>query len=93
MQVGDKIFVETKDAWYTYTATEVGLVVDPAKGYYVVSPTATKDLNATPTQKLMTMTSCHPPYSASQRMVTHAKLTDVRPRGDGPPAGAPSSAI
>jgi sortase A len=90
--LGDKIFVETKDAWYTYEVTESGLIVDPKGGYYVVSPTGKKNSTAAPTEKLMTLTSCHPPYSASQRIIAHAKLTDVRARGLGPPPGAPSGA-
>ena len=87
---GDQIFVETKDAWYTYVVYQSRLHVDPRGGYYVVSPTASKDNTKKPTKKLMTLTSCHPPYSAAQRTITHAELTDVRARGLGPPAGVPA---
>lgn len=89
---GDKIFVETKDAWYTYVVYQSRLIVDPKGGYYVVSPNATKDNSKVPTKKIMTLTSCHPPYSAAERIIAHAELSNVRARGLGPPPGAPSSA-
>jgi len=34
----------------------------------------------------MTMTACHPKYSASQRYVVFARLVRVSPRADGLPA-------
>ena len=42
-RAGDKIFVETKDAWYTYTVTVTNKIVDPQDGYYVVYPVPQED--------------------------------------------------
>jgi len=92
LNVGDQVFVETKDAWYTYTVYQARLTVKPEDVYVVAPVPAPNQGGAVPTERLMTMTSCHPPYSASQRMVVHLKLSAKRPRGDGPPPGAPSSA-
>mgnify|MGYP006263152449 CR=1 FL=1 len=39
-----------------------------------------------PRQAWMTMTSCHPKYSARERFVVFAKLVRTIPRGDGLPA-------
>src|SRR4029079_16532469 len=41
---------------------------------------------ATPTTAVMTMTSCHPKYSATQRYVTFSHLVKVLPRSEGLPA-------
>lgn len=90
LEIGDKVYVETKDAWYTYQVFQTRKVVDPRGGYYVVSPAGVEDVEKKPTKKIMTMTSCHPPYSAAKRMVAQAELVDAQPRGLGPPPGAPA---
>ena len=41
---------------------------------------------ATPTEPLLTMTSCHPEFSSRQRWVTHARLERVLDRTGGLPA-------
>lgn len=92
LEVGDTIYVETKFAWYTYTVTESRLIVKPSD-VYVVAPVPEKGREAEkPTERLLTLTTCHPPYSAAERMITHAKLAGVRARGLGPPPGAPGAA-
>ena len=93
LEIGDKIFVETRDAWYTYVVYTTRLIVEPRSGYYVVSPSGTKDTTKRPTKKIMTLTSCHPPFSAAQRMITQAELTDVRGKGQEPPPGLPVDAV
>jgi sortase A len=93
LQPGDQIFVETKYAWYTYQVETAGLIVDPSD-VYVVQPVPEKGMaGAAPTRKLLTMTSCNPPYSAAERIIVHAVQTDVQPRAEGPPVGAPKSAM
>jgi sortase A len=49
-----------------------------------------------PTEAWMTMTACHPKYSASQRYVVFARLVRVIPRENGLPASfmvRPSGAV
>ena len=90
---GDQIFVETKYAWYTYEVRTPRKIVLPTD-VYVVQPVPEKGkADAVPTERLLTLTSCNPPYSAAERIIVHAVQTDVRPRAAGPPPGVPSAAI
>src|SRR5664280_1001602 len=40
---------------------------------------------ATPTQAVLTFTTCNPKYSASQRLVLHGLLESTQPKSAGPP--------
>ena len=80
---GTAVVLETRDTWFTYRVT----------GSRVVSPRAVEvtypvpgQPGAVPTQRLLTMTTCHPKYSARQRLVVRADLTAVDDKKDGPPA-------
>ena len=86
LQPGDPVVVETKTTWYVYRVKGLagGLerpaadgiagreIVDPGDGA-VVSPVPNRP-DATPTEKLMTMTTCTPKFTATRRMVIHAVL-------------------
>jgi sortase A len=83
LQPGDAVVVETRDTWFTYTVT----------GTRIVRPTAIEvtwpvpgDRGATPTARLLTMTTCHPRFSARQRMVVSAELTATDAKSSGTPA-------
>ena len=83
LQPGDAVVLETRDTWFTYTVT----------GTQIVRPTAVEvtypvpgDRGATPTQRLLTMTTCHPRFSARQRMVVSAELTATDAKRTGTPA-------
>jgi sortase A len=96
---GDAIVLETKTKWFTYTVQDM-----PAQGVYpaidhqeIVDPTTVSvayavpdqpDPSLTPTEKLLTFTSCNPKYSAAQRIVVHAVLTSTMDKSPGklPPA-------
>ncbi|MCW2606260.1 MAG: sortase family protein [Frankiales bacterium] len=82
---GDAVVLETRDSWFTYRAT----------GTQIVAPTAVEVTypvpgrpGATPTQRLLTLTTCHPEYSAKQRMIVSAALEGRLAKGPGvvPPA-------
>ena len=82
LQVGDPVVVETRDAWFTYRVT----------GTRIVRPSAIEvawpvpgHAGATPTRRLMTMTTCHPRYSARQRLVVSAELSATDPKTGAPP--------
>lgn len=84
LQPGDRVVLETRDRWLTYTVS----------GAQVVAPTAIEvtypvpgDADAVPTEQLLTLTTCHPKYSARQRLVVRAALTEERAKADGPPEG------
>ena len=80
---GDEVVLETRDGWFTYTV----------RGSEIVAPTAVEvtyavpgDPDARPTERLLTLTTCHPKYSARSRLVVRAVLTAATARSAGPPA-------
>ncbi|MFZ0161420.1 MAG: class E sortase [Kineosporiaceae bacterium] len=75
--IGDAIVVETATGWYTYRVT----------GHRVVAPRESEvvagnpdDPAAAPVRAMLTLTSCHPVYSAERRWVVHAVLDTIRVR-------------
>lgn len=79
---GDAIVIETRDRWITYRVTET-LIVDPgAVGVILPVPDHPGD---TPTQKLLTFTTCNPRYSAAQRLIVHAVMMANTAKADGVP--------
>jgi sortase (surface protein transpeptidase) len=103
LRPGDAIVVETENNWFTYRVlgdpATGNFTTDPSgiPGQEIVLPTAvdviapTPDaLNSAPTGNYLTLTTCHPKFSARQRMVIHA-VQDGGPVAkvdapDGPPA-------
>lgn len=83
LRPGDAVVLETRDTWFTYRVT----------GSEIVSPDAVEvtypvpgDPTATPTKKLLTMTTCHPKYSAKQRLIISSELESADPKSAGRPA-------
>jgi sortase A len=83
LQVGDPIYVETQDGWYTYTFR--GLEYVTPYGVGVIDPVPQVE-GATATDRLITLTSCNPLYIASERIIAYGVLTDWQPRSAGAPA-------
>ena len=101
MRPGDPIVVETADAWFVYR-----VLGDPATGDFttdptgipgqeIVSPSQVSVIAPTPgaqeaTGAYLTLTTCHPKFSARQRLVVHAVQEgaplDRASSPDGPPA-------
>jgi sortase A len=79
---GDAIIVETRTTWYVYRETREQKVSPSA--LWVTYPVP-GHLGEAPTQRLLTFTTCHPKYSASQRLILFAQLASARPKADGPP--------
>ncbi len=82
LQVGDPIVVRTRDTWYVYRVTS-SQVVRPWQTD-VIDPVPSEP-GATPTTAMMTMTTCHPMYSASERYVVHSELDYWMPASEGTP--------
>jgi sortase A len=83
LRVGDHVFVETKDGWYQYTF----------RNLHYVQPTAVTVLqpvpehpDTSPTQRMITMTTCNPFYSTAERIVAYGVFDTWYPRAGGPPA-------
>ena len=83
LQPGDAVVVETRDTWFTYTVTGTRIVRPSA---IEVTYPVPGDRAATPTKRLLTMTTCHPRFSARQRMVVSAELTATDAKSSGTPA-------
>ena len=92
LRKGDTIVVETKSGYSVYAVDR----------HLIVSPTAVDVIAPVPGQPgakadgaWLTMTACHPKYSAAQRYVVVSKLVHTYTRAQGMPAGtltAPSGA-
>jgi sortase A len=91
LRAGDAVIVETKPFWYVYRVKGLdhGLTVpdrDGVPGREIVDPTDGAVLlpypdhpGGRPFERLMTMTTCHPKFTATERMIVHAKLAERVP--------------
>ena len=77
LRTGDEVIVETAagESVYAVTSHEI---VRPWESD-VIAPVP-GDPAATPTKALLTLTSCHPRFSAKQRWIVHAELVRTRTR-------------
>ena len=85
---GDPIVVETADSWFVYRVlgdpATGDFDADPSgiPGQQIVRPSrrrghlahAGRRAGAAPTGAYLTLTTCHPRYSARQRLIVHARL-------------------
>ena len=80
---GDRVVVETLDTVHVYevTSREVVRPTDVA----VLAPVP-DDPGAKATGAALTMTSCHPTYSATERFVVHGRLVKSVPRAQWDPS-------
>jgi len=83
LQKGDIIVVETKTRYLVY-AVDRHVIVTPDQ-VEVIAPVPQQP-GARPKQAWLTMTACHPRYSASQRYIVFARLLKAIPRAAGLPA-------
>jgi sortase A len=94
LRPGDPIVLETRTMWFTYRVQNVPRTT--ARYQEIVSPSDVSvsypvpdqpNASRVPTQRVITLTSCNPRYSASQRIIVHGVLTDAQPKSQGlPPA-------
>lgn len=83
LRVGDPMYVETPEGWYTYRFRNVEYVL----------PTEVDVLNPFPRlegtpgdDRIMTLTTCHPKEAGSaERAIAYAVFEGYRPLTDGPP--------
>ncbi|WP_062070562.1 class E sortase [Demequina sediminicola] len=83
LHVGDSLIVQTEDIWAVYTVTDWE-IVHPSE-YDVVAPTP-RDVEAGTTGRFITLTTCHPLYSAAERWIVYGELEYWAPTGHGVPA-------
>jgi len=88
LKPGDIIGVETRDNWYVYRV--IGDEVVKPTAVEVVAPVPDKP-GQTPTQRLLTLTTCNPKFNNYQRLIVHAQLTQTIKRDQTlPDAGKPA---
>lgn len=91
LQPGDPVVVQVQGFWYVYQVLGqngdieapdangvIGREIVQPTDVAVIAPTPDK-ADSQPSGNYMTMTTCHPKYSASQRMILHAKLVSTKP--------------
>jgi len=84
LQEGDPIVIETADAFYVYEVTE-SLIVAPEDVEVIAETPGQPGVPAS--ERMMTLTACHPMFSAKERYIVHAKFAYWTDRADGiPPA-------
>ncbi|MFC4243994.1 class E sortase [Gryllotalpicola reticulitermitis] len=71
LRVGDKVYVQTQDGFYTYVF----------RNYVYVQPNAVQALQPVPmkngqkaSDRILTMTTCNPPYHSVERLVAYSVL-------------------
>ncbi|WP_180903553.1 class E sortase [Nonomuraea indica] len=77
LRPGDEIVVDAREARYTYRVTRQHIVQPTA--LEVVEPVPGKP-GRRPRRASITLTTCHPEYSAAQRLVVHGVLARTEPR-------------
>ena len=82
LEEGDAIVVETAEAFYVYEVTE-SLIVMP-QDVEVIAP-APGQPGVEATERMLTLTACHPMYSARERYIVHAEFAYWTDRADGIP--------
>jgi sortase A len=83
MRVGDVVVVETKDTWFTYVVDRTE-IVQPTD-VWVIDPVPGKE-GVTPTQRLLTLTTCHPRWASTHRLIVFTHLKDQQPTSQGLPS-------
>ncbi|MEW1723622.1 class E sortase [Streptomyces sp. NPDC093109] len=80
---GDKIIVETRDAYYTYEMTSI-LPQTPPSNVSVIQPVPVGS-GFTGPGRYITLTTCTPEFTSTYRMIVWGKMVDERPRSKGKP--------
>ncbi|WIB67468.1 class E sortase [Curtobacterium sp. MCBD17_035] len=87
LQVGDKIYLETADGFYTYTFRNLEYVPPTQVTVLDQDP---DDVGVATKDRIMTMTSCNPMYSAQERIVAFSVFDSWQPRSAGAPTAIAS---
>ena len=83
LQAGDKMYVQTADGWYTYVYRNLQYV--PATQVSVLQPVPdAPDVSAASGERLITLTSCNPMFTAQERIVAYGVFESWQPLADVP---------
>jgi sortase A len=82
LRLGDGIFVQTRDGWYTYRFRDLEYVTPDTVGVLAPVP---HHPDLAPTDRIVTLTSCNPLYSTAERIIAYGVLESWQPAAAGPP--------
>lgn len=87
LHIGDPIYIETQDGWYTYRFRNMEYVMENRVDVLNADPTVYGSLTG-PKARILTLTTCNPyPFSTGERIAAYATFESFMPRGGIPPAG------
>ncbi|MBO1737743.1 class E sortase [Leifsonia sp. TF02-11] len=81
LRVGDRIYVQTKDGWYTYVFRNFEYV-QPTQVQVIAAVPRHPDVQ--PIDRLMTITTCNPPFHAGERLIAYNVFQGFSPTQDVP---------
>jgi sortase A len=82
LRVGDKLYVQTPDGWYTYAFRTMEYVWPT--GVDVLAPVPQAP-GVDPLDRVITLTSCNPMFSAAERIIAYGVLEHWQPTSAGMP--------
>lgn len=82
LKAGDAMVIETGDAWYTYRVDSEESVLPTDMAVILPVP---RHPDAEPTQALITLTTCDPPFRSTHRLIVYGHLDLVTPKAAGKP--------
>lgn len=83
LQVGDHIYVEAPDGWYSYAFRNLEYVRPTGVG--VLEPVPQQQ-DAEAGERVITLTSCNPFFSTAERIIAYGVFDGWYPRSGGPPS-------
>ena len=83
LQLGDAIYVQTADGYYTYRFRDLEYVAPTAVD--VIAPVP-HNPDVAPVDRFITLTSCNPLLSTDERIIAYGVLEAWQPTSAGPPA-------
>jgi sortase A len=81
LQLGDQIYVQNKLGWYTYTFRNFQYVQPRAVDVLLPVPASP---GTTAADRLITITTCNPPFHAAERLIAYGTFESWQPPSDIP---------
>ncbi|WP_374009587.1 class E sortase [Leifsonia sp. LS-T14] len=75
LRLGDNIYVQTADGWYTYTFRNFQYVQPSQVDVIQAVPMAP---GVVPEERIMTITTCNPPFHAGERLIAYNTFSGFR---------------
>jgi len=80
---GDRIYIQTRDGYYTYVFRNSQIVLPTAVDVLLPVPTRP---GVAPQDRYLTLTSCNPRFGSQERFVAYSTMEGWQPASAGPPA-------